>query len=98
MEYVFEFIIELIFEGSIEVTKNSKFPKYIRYPLIVLLMLFFITVIGLILLTGVLSFKKNIILGFFFILLGIGMFVMSIIKFKKIYLTKRDSNSKQNIK
>ncbi len=91
MEYLFEFILELIFEGSIEVSKCKKVPKFIRYPLILIITLFFITVIGLIYLAGVLSLKENIILGVFFILLGLYMSIMSIIKFKNIYLIKVDN-------
>lgn len=88
MEFIFEFILELIFEGSIEVSKNRKIPKYIRYPLIVIISLFFILVIGLIFFTGILSLKKNLLLGIALILIGMLMLIMSVIKFKKVYLTK----------
>ncbi len=88
MEYIFEFILELVLEGSIEVSKNRKVPKYIRYPLIILISLFFIAIIGIIFLTGFLSFKENILLGLFFIFIGLFMFIMSVIKFRKIYLIK----------
>lgn len=88
MEFIFEFILELIFEGSIEASKNRKIPKYIRYPLIVIISLFFILVIGLIFFTGILSLKKNLLLGIALILIGMLMLIMSVIKFKKVYLTK----------
>lgn len=88
MEYVFEFILELVLEGSIEISKNRKIPKYVRYPLIAIIALFFITVIGLILLAGILSLKKNFLLGIFFIFIGLLLFIMSVIKFKKTYLIK----------
>ncbi len=88
MEYLIEFIFELILEGSLEASKNSKIPKWIRYPLIVMIILFFIVVIGLILFTGVISLKKNALVGTFLIIIGLLMLVMSIIKFRKIYLTK----------
>ncbi len=88
MEYIFEFILELVLEGSIEVSKKKNIPKYIRYPLIFVIVLFFIAVIGLILLVGVLSMKENMLLGIFFILVGLFLLIMSILKFKKIYLEK----------
>lgn len=88
MEFLFEFILELVFEGSIEVSKNSKIPKYIRYPLIVIIALFFIAVIGIIFLAGILSLRKNILLGVLFILLGLFMAIMIVIKFRKTYFTK----------
>lgn len=88
MEYIFEFILELVLEGSIEVSKNNKIPKYIRYPLIVIIALFFIAVIGVIFLAGILSLKENVILGIFFIFIGLFMFIMSIVKFRKRYLIR----------
>ncbi len=89
MEYLFEFILEFVFEGSIEASKNSKIPKYIRYPLIVIIALFFITIIGLVFLAGILSLNKNIFVGIFFIVIGILMFVMGVINFRKTYLMKK---------
>lgn len=88
MEYLFEFIIELVLEGSIEVSKNRKIPKYIRYPLIVLISLIFMGVIGLILMVGILALEENVLLGIFFIILGLFMFILCIIKFRKTYLIK----------
>lgn len=89
MELIFEFILELILDGSIEVSKSKKIPKYIRYPLIVLISLFFIAIIGLVIFTGILILKESLIGGIFFILIGIFMFIMSIIKFRKTYLNKQ---------
>lgn len=87
MEYVFEFILELLLESGIEASKSSKIPKYIRYPLIVIISLFFIVVIGLIFFVGILSLKENILLGILLILIGLFMFIISVIKFRKTYLT-----------
>ncbi len=88
MEDLFEFIVELIIEGSIEASKSSKVPKCIRYPLIVIIILFFIAVISLILFAGIISLKDNILLGILFILIGLFMLIMSVLKFRKIYLMK----------
>lgn len=88
MEYLFEFILELVIEGGIEVSKSRKIPGYIRYPLIGIISLFFVAVIGIIFLAGFLSIKENLFVGIFFILLGLFLFIMSVIKFRKTYLTK----------
>lgn len=88
MEYVFEFILELVLEGGIEISKSNKISKYIRYPLIAIIALLFLTVIGLIFFTGILSMKENIFLGIVLIFLGLLMLIMSIIKFRKTYLIK----------
>ncbi len=88
MEYLFEFILECVLEGSIEVSKSSKIPKCIRYPLILMISLFFAAVIGLIFFTGILAFKENMLAGIFFICIGSLMLILSIIKFRKVYLMK----------
>ena len=88
MEYLLEFILELFLEGSIEVSKNRKIPKYIRYPVIVILSLFFLAVIGLLFLVGILSFQENILFGILFILIGLLMFIMGMIRFRKTYFRK----------
>ena len=85
MEYIVEFILELVLESGIEVSKNTNISKYIRYPLIIIITLFFIIVTGLIFLVGILSLKENILLGIFFILIGLFIFTMGVIKFRKTY-------------
>lgn len=90
MEYIIEFILELALEGGIEASKSNRVPKYIRYPLIVIISLFFIVVIGLIFFAGILMLKDNIIVGIFIILTGLFMLVSVIVKFRKTYLIKID--------
>jgi len=46
MDALFEFLFELIFEGSLEAAKSKKLSKWIRYPLIVLISLFIVGVLG----------------------------------------------------
>lgn len=82
MDFIFEFIFELLFE----VSKSSKIPKFIRYPLIAIISLFYIALIGLIFWVGIFSLKENIILGIFLILIGFVMLVGCVIIFKKTYL------------
>lgn len=89
MEFLFEILIDLILEGSIEISKSKKIPKYIRYPLILFVSLFFISVIAIVFLTSILSFKINILVGLFFLSLAIFMLIMSIRKFKKIYIERK---------
>lgn len=89
MEYVIEFILELVLETGMEASKNSKLPKYIRYPLIVLISLFFIFVMGIIFYAGILVLKDNAILGIIIILLGFIMLISAIVKFYNQYLKNR---------
>lgn len=90
MEFIFEFVVELMLEETFEISKNKKVSKIIRYPLIVFITLLFLGVIALIIFTGILAFDRiNKICGILFIILGIIIFIASIIKFKNIYLTKK---------
>ncbi len=88
MEYFFEFLLELILEGSIEVSKCKKLPKWVRYPLIILIILFFLFVIGSLVLAGVLALKENLLGGIFILAVGLFLLIMSGVKFKEVYLKK----------
>ncbi len=52
MEILLEIIFDLIVEGSVEVVKNRKVSKWIRYPIVVLIYLFIIAIIGLLTFIG----------------------------------------------
>ena len=88
MEFILEFILELVLEGCIEVSKSKSVPKYIRYPLIVAISLFFIAVIGVIIFEGIKLLKENMPAGILFILVGLFILLISIIMFRKTYVTK----------
>lgn len=86
MEYFIEFLLELVFDIGFDISKNKKTPKWIRYLSIMLFVLFFLSVIGLILFVGIASLKENSLAGILLILVGLFMLVMGIVKFKKAYL------------
>lgn len=90
MEYIIEFILELIFEFGFEASKSNKIPKFIRFTLIAIISLIFIFVIGLIIFMGISITQKNILGGLIIILFGLIMLVCSVIKFRKVYLTKNE--------
>lgn len=80
MELIFEILLELVFEGSVEISKNKKVSKWIRYPLIFIICLFFLSVFSLLIFTGIISLKKNPYLGVFLIL--VSLFFISCLYFK----------------
>lgn len=41
MDLLFEIIMELFLEGSIEINSNERVSKWIRYPILVMLILLF---------------------------------------------------------
>lgn len=94
MEYIIEFILELCFEIGVEASKSNRVPKYVRYLLITIISLTFISLIGLIIFMGITILKNNLLGGIIIILLGLVMLVSAIFKFKKLYLQKNNSNCK----
>lgn len=88
MDFLFEFIFELLFEGATIVSINKKLSKYIRYPLICLLSFFFIVVCGGILFLGAKSLSINKLMGITLICLSVCIFCGSILKFERMYFSK----------
>lgn len=89
MEFLIDFLLELIFEGSMELSKSRKVPKWIRYPLIVFFLLLFLIVDLLFVFVSIVILKENILGGILFSIFTIFFIVMSIIKFKKMYFEKK---------
>lgn len=63
MEILFELIVELVLEGSIEISKNTKISRWIRYPLLVFLILGYIFFLLLIIWLGMDILNKSILIG-----------------------------------
>ncbi len=88
MEFILEFIFELIFEGSVEISANNKISKWIRYPLIVIIVAFYLGLIGLFFALGINMFNENKLRSLLMIALAIFMFVICAVAFRKLYLKK----------
>lgn len=89
MEFILEFILELFVEGGMEVSSNKKISKWIRYPILFLLILFFSIVIFGLLFLGIMVLKRNILDGLLFILISIVLLIGSILKFRQIYVKRK---------
>lgn len=88
MDDLLEFILELILEGTVEISKNNKITKWIRYPLIFIVSILFLAVILLILFIGISIYKESIALSIAFIILSIALLIGGIKKFKNTYINK----------
>lgn len=86
MEFIFELILELFLESGMEVGKNKKVSKWIRYPILALVIVFFIIVLSLIFFMGIMIFQTNILASLFIIGVGFIMLVGTVLKFRKLYL------------
>lgn len=89
MDDLLEFVLELILEGSIELSSNNKITKWIRYPLIFIISILFLAIIILIFYLGILIYPNSIALSIAFIILSIALFIGGINKFKKIYIKSK---------
>ena len=63
MEFIMELIVEVLLEGSLEISKNRLFPKWIRYPLIFIIVLIFIIMIVALMFLGMFYIKENVLGG-----------------------------------
>lgn len=95
MDELIEFILDLLLEGGIELSANKKVSKWIRYPIIAFLFLFFTIVIFGILILGILMIEESILVSFIFVTCGIAILVGSVIKFKKTYLEHKKNSGKK---
>lgn len=86
MDLLLEFIFELVLESSIEIAKDKKVNKWIRYPVALFLSLFIIAVICVLLYVGIMFFideEINIRLaGILFIVFDIILIISAIRKIK----------------
>lgn len=89
MDILFEFILEFVLEGSIEISSNKKISKWIRYPLLLFIGFFFISVIALLFFLSFLLFPKNKIISIFMGLFGLFLFFCLLFKFKNLYCKKK---------
>jgi len=91
MEFLIELVLDLFLEGGIEVSSNKKISKWIRYPIIFIIVAFFLAVISLLFIAGIAILKENILAGLLIIGISVFMLVGCIFKFRKIYLEKKDN-------
>ncbi len=90
MEILLEILAELLFEASFEASQNKRLSKWIRYPLIAIIVLFFAFAVFLCILAGVLFFKINKLAGIILIAFGIIFLVSGILKLKKLYIQNQE--------
>jgi hypothetical protein len=89
MEFVLEFIFELIFAGIIEGSQNKKVPMPIRIICGLFLAIFYTVIIGGIIFLSVhLLMKKEYLAGACVGILALGLLIGTIFTIKKQYMKK----------
>ncbi len=94
MDFIFEILLDLIIEGCFEASTNKKLPKIIRYPLIALIVLLFISVIGGIFILGISLWNKNIYGSIFIISISIILLIAAIYRLRKMYIERDNIDEK----
>ena len=95
MDIVLEFFLELIVDGGIEASGNKKLSRWIRYPLIALVVLFFGTVIAMMFYLAFGLSSNEPVASVAFSSLGVFLLVGTLLKFKKLYFAKRADNGSE---
>lgn len=97
MDVILEIITQIIFEGSLEATRSSKLPLWLRWILAVVVFGMMILLGGILVYGGIDLISKNLIAGSFLLVVGLGMIAFSlyqIFKFAKS-LKKKNGNPRQ---
>ena len=89
MDIVLEFFLELIVDGGIEASGNKKLSRWIRYPLIALVVLFFGAVIAMMFYLAFGLSSDEPVASVILSLLGLFFMVGTVLKFRKLYFAKR---------
>lgn len=89
MDFIIELVIELLLEGSIEISSNKKVSRWIRYPLILFIVTLFAGIILLMLYLSFSLLNKNVLAAILILIISLFMLISAIIKFKKLYLEKK---------
>lgn len=98
MDELVELILELMFEGIIAIGNNKKISKWIRYPLMIIMLLLVLLINGLCFLLGIVALRERetgfIILGIILILCGVGLLLGIIKQVKKYWDSEKNETSK----
>lgn len=89
MDFIIELVIELLLEGSIEISSNKRVSRWIRYPLIVFIVTLFAGIILLMLYLSFSHLNKNALVAILILIISLFLLIAAIIKFKKIYVEKK---------
>ena len=63
MDLIIEFVGEVIIEGIIEIIQNKKISKWIRYPLLIIILLFYTAIVVGITIVSIKCFHENVLFG-----------------------------------
>lgn len=83
MDFFIELIGEILIEGSFELATNNKISKWIGYPILLLLIIFYSIIIFGILFIGINSINENLGLSIILIVISIVLLIGTIVAFRR---------------
>lgn len=83
MDFVVELVVELLMEGSVSTIHNPKISKWIRYPILFLLIIVYSIVVFGIGILGISLMPKHWQIGVFLFTISIVLFLASAYRYKK---------------
>jgi len=85
MEFIIEGIFEFIIEICFDVSSEKKFSRWIRYPLIIILILIFAAITGLFVYAGMDSLDDRPLMSVICFAVALFIVIGTFIKFRKVY-------------
>lgn len=89
MDILFEILFDFAVEGTIELGTNIKVPKFIRYPALILMLLFFMGVTAAVFVLGIALMKDDLFFGILMIIFGTFLLVGIIVRGFRFFKRKR---------
>ncbi len=88
MDYIIELLVELVLEGTYEFSSVRSIPKWLRYPLIAIVLIIIFGTSGLIITTGILCLKEFLIPGILLILFGVFFLLYAIYRYIHFHILR----------
>lgn len=92
MDFIFSLILDIILDEGISVSK--KFPKPLRISILIIVLLFYLVIIGLFTIIAVSLMKENMAEGILVLIFTILFLAYCIIQFKSTYQNRKNSKDK----
>ena len=95
MEFLMELVLELLFEGSVEASRNKNLPKPVRYLAGGFIAIWVLAIISVIFLLGMDVIKENRAGGITLIAVSLAFTVFCVLKFRKVYLSMKTGRQEE---
>lgn len=92
IDFIFEFILELLIEGSFSVISNKRINKGIRYLIFIIISSFFLLIIGIVMLVAFQIIRESVLAFLVLFVIALVMIIGVVKKFKSLYHKIRNND------